>query len=347
MSRTSTPVSETLTASTGVQCDDPSIRPDGLSLADLQLFHHFVTSTYRTLAEDAHGWELWQVHVPQWSMTFSSILHLLLAFSALHCGHQQPASAPELRNRCIAQADQHFTFGVSTVTSILSQFELTPENAQPIYIAAILICFLYFARGPPPGEYLVFSDTGQAEWLVLLRGVRLIVTTRRQNIFKGVMAPSDADEGMMKQRYISPGWLEIWRGDQRQLLEVRQLVRQRSADFVQGDMYVSLVDSLMQTFEDAYVKMSAHRERVGLTQIIVGWLYRLPEAYISLLQEKQPPALVILAHWSILLQYMRSVWYMRGWDYHVIDGVQRFLPWDWKEWASWPLRRIQSIEHPG
>lgn len=347
MSCTSTPVSETPTVSTGVQCDDLSIRPDGLSLPDLQLFHHFVTSTYCTIAEDAHGRELWQVHVPQWSMTFSSILHLLLAFSALHRGHQQPASAPELRNRYVAQADQHFTFGVSTVTSILSQFELVPENAQPIYIAAILICFIYFARGPPPGEYLVFSDTGQAEWLVLLRGVRLIVSTRHQHIFKGVMVPPNADQEMMKQRYISPEWLEIWRGDQRQLLEVRQLVRQRGADFAQGNSYVSLVDSLMQTFEDAYVKMSAHRERVGLMQIIIGWLYRLPEEYISLLQEKQPPALVILAHWSILLQHIRPVWYMRGWDYHVVDAVRRFLPWDWREWASWPLRRIQSIELPG
>lgn len=346
LSCTSTSGSETSTTSTGVQCDDLSARADGLSLTDLQLFHHFVTSTYCTVAEDSHGRELWQVHVPQWSVTFSSILHLLLAFSALHRSHQQPTSVPELRHRYIEQADQHFTFGVTTVTAILSQFDLTPENAQPIYIAAILICFVYFARGPPPGEFLVFSDSGQAEWLVLLRGVRLIVQTRHQHIFKEVMAPPDADKEIMSQRYISPEWHEVWSEDRRHLLEAQQMVRQRSADFVQGDMYVSLMDHLIQTFEEVYVKMSAHRERVGLMQIVVGWLYRLPETYISLLQEKEPAALVILAHWSILLRYMRPVWYMRGWDYHVIDGVQRSLPWDWKEWASWPLRRIH-LEFPG
>lgn len=332
---------ETSTSSTGTQCDLPVRTESLLSLVDLQLFHHFVTSTYRTLSEDEHGHPLWQIHVPQWSITFSSILHLILALSALHRGHEQP----ELRDQLIEQADQHFTFGVTSVTSVLSQFELTPENAQPIYISAILICIIYFARGPRPGEFLLFSDTGQAEWLVLLRGVRFIVETQRQNIFKGVMLPNTT-ESQTQQPHINAGWQEAWREDHRHLLETQQLVRERSADAAQGDMYASLVDALIQSFEEVYLKMSAGTDRTGLLQIVVGWLYRLPEEYISLLQQKEPCALIVLAYWTILVQHMRPVWFMCNWDFHVIDGILHALQDDWKQGVSWPVRRIQSIEPP-
>lgn len=306
----------------------------------MQLFHHFVTSTHCTLTEDAKGHELWQIHVPQWGITFPSILHLILALSALHCAHQQPEPRPELRDRFVAQADQHFTFGVSSVTVVLSQFELTPENAQPIYIATVLICFIYFARGPRSGEYLVFSDTGQAEWLVLMRGVRLAVQAHRGGIFTGVLKPHNTDEEQMQRRYINPEWQDTWKEDHHHLQQAQQLIRQGSADAAQGDLYVSLLDTLMQTFEEVYVKMSFQPERVGLMQYIIGWLYRLPEEYIELLKLKEPCALVILAYWSILLRYMRSIWFMHGWDIHVIDGIARTLPWDRKEWISWPVRRI-------
>ena len=261
--------------------------------------------------------------------------------SALHRGHEQP----ELRDQLIEQADQHFTFGVTSVTSVLSQFELTPENAQPIYISAILICIIYFARGPRPGEFLLFSDTGQAEWLVLLRGVRFIVETQRQNIFKGVMLPN-TNESQSQQPHINAESQEAWREDRRHLLETQHLVRERSADAAQGDMHASLVDALIQSFEDVYLKMSAGTDRTGLLQIVVGWLYRLPEEYISLLQQKEPCALTVLAYWTILVQHMRPVWFMRNWDYHVIDGILHTLQGDWKECVSWPVRRIQSIEPP-
>lgn len=191
-------------------------------MADLQLFHHFVTSTYSTLAEDDHGYELWQIHVPQWSITFSSILYLILALSALHRAREQPDS-----HLFIDQADRHFTFGVSSVTSILSQFELNPENAQPVYISAVLICIIYFARGPRPGEFIVFSDAGHAEWLVLLHGVRFILETQRDSIFTGVMAPRETDsDGLMRQQGISPEWQGIWNEDRQHLEELRKLTKQ-------------------------------------------------------------------------------------------------------------------------
>lgn len=320
--------------STGTQCDFPT-RVDGLSLADLQLFHRFVTSTYRTLAEDAHGHALWQIHVPQWSLDFPSIMHLILALSAIHQSRDNPDAGV-----FVDQADQHFTFGVSSVTSILSQFDLTPENAQPLYLAAALICIIYFAHGPRPGEYIIFSDAGHAEWLVLLRGVRLIIETQKSHLFKGPMEPRPTEiDDLMKQRRVNPEWQSALDGDRQHLYALQQLVQNTHY----ANVYGPLVENLLESFGDVYVKMSVHPSRVGLMQYVVGWLYRLPDEYIGLLEQKEPCALVILAAWSILLHYMQPVWYMRDWDVHVIHGILHTVHDDWKDWVSWPLKRIESV----
>ncbi|KAK5679656.1 hypothetical protein LTS12_029345, partial [Elasticomyces elasticus] len=243
----------------------------------------------------------------------------------------------------VEHADRHFTFGVSSVTSILSQFDLTPENAQPLYLATALICIIYFARGPRLGEYIVFSDAGQAEWLVLLRGVRLIIETQRNHLFKGPMEPQQTEiDDLMRQRHVNPEWQGVWDEDRRHLHALRQLIQNTH----HAHVYVPLVDNLLESFGDVYVKMSFQPSRIGLLQYVVGWLYRLPDEYIGLLQQKEPCALVILAAWSILLHYMRPTWYMRNWDIHVIHGILHALQDDWKDWVSWPIRRIESVE-PG
>ena len=123
-------------------------------MPDLQLFHHFLVSTAPTIVEDEHGCALWQNHVAQWAIEFPSILHLILALSALHSSHESPS----LRDQYLQQADDHFTFGVQSVTALLSG--LNADTCQKVYLSAVLVCFAYFGRGPRHGEYIVFSDNG-------------------------------------------------------------------------------------------------------------------------------------------------------------------------------------------
>ncbi|KAL6236691.1 hypothetical protein BDW75DRAFT_206245, partial [Aspergillus navahoensis] len=179
----------------GVQCDAaPSIEfkgglGEGFSLLDLHFFHHFTTSTYRTFGGEAARL-VWQVHVPQWGFSFPSIMHLLFTLSALHLAFLNP----EKRDEYIREADKHFTFGVRSVTAVLALDTLDSDNCQQIYIAAVMICFAYFARGPRDGDYLVFNAKGKSEWLVLLHGVRAILAQKKEEIFTGVLTPPEKEQ---------------------------------------------------------------------------------------------------------------------------------------------------------
>ncbi|KAI9374117.1 hypothetical protein BJX61DRAFT_532591 [Aspergillus egyptiacus] len=316
----------------------PSTPPiSGLSIPDLQLFHYFITSTYRTVADSAPATHtLWQIHVPKWGMSFPSIMHLLLALSALHLASLHP----EEKESFTRQADEHFTFGVRSVTTVLALNTLDSDNCQQVYISAVMICFAYFARGAREGEYLVFNEKGKSEWLVLLHGVRAIMEQKRQEIFTGVLAPTENDPGLVSKSGIDLR-AELQRHRTR-LREIRDLVLTRVANTEEGNIYTSVVDDLVRSFEQAYQTRERGCSALELMASTMGWTFRLLPTMIDRLEEKEPVALIILAHWAILLRFMREIWFMRGWDEHLITGIRACLPGEYAGWVEWPEEVIRS-----
>ncbi|KAE8377971.1 hypothetical protein BDV26DRAFT_262479 [Aspergillus bertholletiae] len=319
-------------SSVAVQCNlsANSSAAGGISFADLELFHHYLISTYRTLRDDAFDpCSVWSIHVPQWGISFPSILHLMLALSALHLGHQKP----DLRHQYVMQANDHFTFGVRSVTTVLSQ--LNSENCQMIYMSAVMICLVYFGNGPRPGEYLVFSSQGKAEWLVLMRGVRSILASNHDEIFSGILEPQPDDS----IQSVCPDLEGELRQHRERIDELKTLIEMQAVGSEKG-LYLGAVGSLPGTFEEVYKMRSAGKVAISFLPMVIGWIYRLPEPFIVLLEEKDPFALVILAHWSILLTYMKSSWLFIGWDEHVIKGIRASLKSEFHDWISWPETAI-------
>ncbi|PYH40180.1 Zn(II)2Cys6 transcription factor [Aspergillus saccharolyticus JOP 1030-1] len=322
--------------STGVQCDlAASQPPGGISFADLRLYHHYMTTTYKTLSDeaaDANG--IYLNHLPQWGIAFPSILHLILSLSALHLASKNP----DARLEYFAQADAHFTFGVRSVTAVLAL--LNSENCQLIYQAAALICLTYFGRGPRPAEYLVFSQSGQSQWLVLLRGVRSIVMNHHERIFTGVLTPvpddsikgvSPALQAELDEHLSHIGAMETW-------------IKLQVADAAVWTVYESSIQDLKSILREAYAVRSAGKDGISLMHLAMGWVYRMQDEMIAILEARDPYALVVYAHWSIILRYMRSSWLMRGWDEHVVLGVHSLLPLELHQWIAYPVRVVTGRE---
>ncbi|KAJ5587604.1 uncharacterized protein N7459_003369 [Penicillium hispanicum] len=326
---------QSLPESDSAQCDPPSTFPATISLADLQLFHHYTISTYKTMRdEDPHN--IWQDHLVQWGIQFPSILHLILALSALHLAHDQPAS----RAQYIQQADDHFTFGIRSVTSVLSQ--LDAENCQRIYMAAVLICFVYFGRGPREGEYLIFSDHGPSEWLVLMRGVRLILASYYAQVFTGILDPHSAAEEDVCT--IVPEMSRELQEHTLHIVDVRRVVDDLVRDETCRAMYLAAMEDLLEVLRQIYETVSAGKTGVRLMHWVIGWLYRRPEEFVHALEQKEPPALAVLASWAVLLKYMESTWFMEGWAGHVLTGISGSLPSEFRSWIEWPLQKVQHAK---
>ena len=309
-----------------MQCnfDVPSTRY--ISIDDLHLFHHYVISTYDTISDDAGSRELWQVHVPRWGMDFPSIQHLILSISALHLGYDFPGRRDDY---------EHFTFGLQSVTAVLGY--LNSRTCQQVYISTILICLVYFGRGPRTGEYLVFGDYGPSEWKVLMNGVRSIVESRRSEVFSGVLEPKSQPlapiVGISLERIEMDSHIA-------QLQEVRTLIQQNLQRESEFTMYNSVIDDLITVMNEIHNKRSIRWPAVGLMPLLMGWVYRLPDTFVIQLERKESMALVILGYWAMLLKYMQSVWYMKGWDAHVMGGVRASLHRQFQPWIEWPMQQL-------
>ncbi|KAJ5826656.1 hypothetical protein N7447_003419 [Penicillium robsamsonii] len=319
-----------LSRSTGAQCNVSSGSMETITLPDLKLFHHYIINTYRTMTTGAHLENVWQTHVVQWGVKFPSLLHLILALSALHLAYEQPGLDAEYTE----QADKHFTFGMRSVTSVLS--ELNVENCQKIYMSAIMICFIYFGRGPRPGEYLIFSDNGPAEWLVLMRGVKLILSSHHAKIFSGILEPQHIE----RNRDLTPEMRTALQEHTVHTERVQRLVERDLVDDEIRGMHLIVIEDLYRTMREVSERRSAGSHGVDLMDLLIGWLYRLPEEMIGLLERKAPHTLVILAHWAVLLRYMDSSWFMKGWAEHLLSGISTYLPEEFRCWIEWPLQQV-------
>lgn len=256
----------------------------------------------------------------------------MLSLAALHMGYLHP----ELRDQYVTQADSHFTFGIRSVSAILSS--LDEENCQSIYLSTVLICLVYFAHGPKPGEYLVFSETGKAEWLVLMRGVRSILVSSHDKIFTGVLEvrPDPAIQG------VSPVLQDELQKHQSYIKEAQRFIESQT-ETSNYPVYVGALEDLLEMFEEAYRCRSAEKDGITLLPCVIGWIYRRPEEFIALLEAKEPLSMIILAFWCILLGFMRSSWLMIGWGRHVIAGIQGSLRLEFHRWVEWPVKYICDL----
>lgn len=283
------------------------------------------------MVENGDIHQVWQKHIVNWGIEFPSLLHLILALSALHLAHEKPA----LREQYVQQADENFTFGVKSVTTVLSG--LNEDNCQKMYMAAVLICFIYFGRGPRPGEYLIFSQNGLAEWLVLMRGVKLILQSYHSKVFSGVLEPN-TDE---KEYILTPEMRSELHEHTVHTEAVSRLIEQEITDQIKRAMYLSVMKDLLRIMREVYERRSGGSSGVGLMDVLIGWLYRLPEEMVNLLEQKEPHALVLLAYWAVMLLYMESAWFMEGWAEHVLLGISASLGPEFRPWVEWPLRKVR------
>jgi hypothetical protein len=273
---------------------------------------------------------IWLHHLPKWGISFPPILHLILSLAALHLASMEPST----RLGYLSQADNQFTFGVRSVTDIL--LLLDAENCQLIYISATLICLVYFARGPQPGEFLVFSQTGQSEWLILLRGVRSILSSHRERIFTGVLTPAP-DKDLSG---VSPELQGELDDHLLHIETVGQWIESQVMDESIRAVYQSALDDLVSMFRQVFEYRSSGKDGLHIMHLVVGWICQLKEEFIVLLEQRDCYALVTFSHWTLLLKYMQSSWLMRGWDEHVAFGVKSCLREDLHGWIEWPLRNI-------
>lgn len=67
------------------------------------------------------------------------------------------------------------------------------------------------------------------------------------------------------------------------------------------------------------------------------------EQYIRLLNERRPEALVLFAHYCVLLSYCDYSWHFCGVGKRLIAAIWRSLSVEMRPWISWPVAVTGAI----
>lgn len=81
----------------------------------------------------------------------------------------------------------------------------------------------------------------------------------------------------------------------------------------------------------------------------IGYILCFPtqdsSAFASLVKRRVPQALVILAHYCVVLDVLNTRWWMHGWPARVMTDIVATLPQQWAQWVEWPVQSILVKPH--
>lgn len=312
-----------------------------LSYADIDLTHHFYTSTLSTLGGDGPGREFWSTCLPNLGFQHPHLYHLMLALAALHKARLHSHQQAEL----LVQAERHHVIGVQGATALLGS--INDDNYEVVHTSAILIGLINLAMGPRPGEYIAFSEQVGPNFLGLLRGVQSI---RHHKDYSIMREQSPADSSLL-HIFPEPSAESQFANEPKAHLRHLYSRARKIPEARLRKSYILALDDLEQFF----VLMDGPLERPsGLPlpdtthrQSPLGWLYRIQDDFLEQLRNKESLALVVFAYFAVVLKELELGWPADGWAEHIMADICEEVGPDERELIRWPMSRLNGMAREG
>ncbi|KAH8177492.1 C6 zinc finger domain-containing protein [Sarocladium implicatum] len=301
-------------------------------LNDLALLHHwsFHSSSTICLAKGEIG--IWSRVFPEIGFQYSFVTRAILAVAALHLATKTLDSTQ--RAQYINRALSHHDIGLSGFRHAVTA--ITIENSESLFVWSVLnliYVFGMFNHGPlaPPT-----SDKDQilgVEWISMMRGIGAVLHPVHAHLAGGRLGTlislgnwdqlelDESDEWDIQMRRTRETW-------------------QNSADKDTYEQSLSILRRCRR-FMDQFEHMSdAERSQQGYNQ---SWsapfifISMAPKAFFELLRQRQPPALVLFAHFGSLLYGLRAYWFIGDLGKKIIQVVDELLGPYWRQYISEPL----------
>ncbi|OQD99020.1 hypothetical protein PENVUL_c066G09892 [Penicillium vulpinum] len=304
--------------------------PSTLAVFDLELLHHWTTSTCYTLSRSPSVQSVWCNEAPRIGFSTPPVLHILLAFSALHLARSDESR----RASCLAHAQMHHSIAVREMIPLVST--LARDNGAALFIFSSLTCMFSCAKPSEEGDFLVLFERGNlSEWARLFRGTTTVILTGGEDLLTGRLAPIFTNGSYLAAAHRSPQALEqgkphVW--------ELQQMIwRECVADPALRGIYQDASDELARTLGLA-VRPSVMRRLESAD--VFRWLLDVSDEYLNLLCQEAPIALIIFAHWCVSIRQIEWMWWMEGLSSRLMTQLYSVLDPKYRDWLSWPQEII-------
>ncbi|PGH00593.1 hypothetical protein GX51_05692 [Blastomyces parvus] len=301
-------------------------------MLDLQLMHHFSTSTYATLSCHPPIRNFWKGPVVQMACGCDYVMRTVLAVSALHLAHH----SRDRKEIYTSTALTYHRIAAREAMNLMSNIK--KEDANNLFVFSVLTIF--FALGGPKGssgDTFFFEDCSFPEWLFLLRGTKSLLELLGPELMEGTLGPMFA-QAKRSRRWTEDGHHGADTPMKVPLDELATLVRITVSDEEARGIYAHAIDelrSLSELFADA-------SQLIDITDAFT-WIYQVLDEFLPLLKVPTQESVAIFSYFCVFLKRLEIHWWMQGWSERLIRKAHKILDEEHKLWITWPAEEIGCV----
>ncbi|KAH8896106.1 hypothetical protein GQ53DRAFT_838396 [Thozetella sp. PMI_491] len=203
--------------------------------------------------------------------------------------------------------------------------DISSDNNDAVRGASILLAQMSFATDrftKQPGLWIV-------NWMMLALGQRNFRPS-------GTWSGDSVDECVPRTfTYLPRSWLKYPATSAIPTALQRALDKETTRDNTQN--YDSILREAAKELGGLFEILKSPYDEIELEKRIKAYAFDLmPPDLLRLIQERQPQALVIVAHYIIFFKFSRKDWMYQGLPDHDIEIIQAAIHPDWEEYLALP-----------
>lgn len=291
-----------------------------LNLHDLELMMHWCNATFHTLSRNERTDLVWRNVVPEEALSHPFLMHGILALSALHLARTGPE--PSRRAAYLNRAVTHQNQALALFRELLG--DINESNAKAMFaFAGIVVVYTFgFPHTPDVQDpWTCVDDLYQV--LVLARGVQQVIRSPADYLSHSNFAP------ILQVEEVHARLPDDATATINNLHEANEVCGARDQSH-ETEVYTATIDNVAEMLSWVYGGMTS--------SVIAGrWAIKLPSRFLELLREREPMALVMLAHFGVLLQFLKHRWCFDEWCVRVAKAVWMLLDDQWRPLIHWAM----------
>jgi hypothetical protein len=306
--------------------DDSSISQRSthdLPTRELALMHQWSVSTCygfgNGFSEDG---DPWRIDIPILAQHFPFLMRGILAVTSLHLS--KSTMDHNLRSQYVNLAAYHQDIALPEYRGTL--VDVTEANVTAVLAFSVLTVIYSFATTKDSGA---LYTSGCPEWLLLSRGVGQIPPHWESWIERGCLGPQT-----MHRRKLHAIDAKLHPEDYR-LVALHSVLTTLSPDEQhEATHYKAALYWLRQAFAHA----GNPESRISPMCAIMYWVERISQEFLDLLVLQKPRAIVLMAHFCVLMRRASNYWYVAGAAEDIMVELQRTVHPKFLPWMEWPMQ---------
>jgi len=297
---------------------------------DMRLLHHWLKDGLLFDDQDQETVKVERDHEVNLAFSHPYLLHAILSLAALDLFHHNPTDVG-----LYTQASSHNLLALRYARPLVSR--CNREHSEALFTFSALTSLYTFAEPP-----LRLLSAGHAESFDCIRDLLGAFRTGR-----GILAVMASNRPHLEE--IGKPNHSLWpdgRDEVEESLETEHPELGTLCGLVGSHCRPPQTQILFKVLQDLFATLSLLKKRPinhSSLRLIQTWPMHVDPLFLEMCDSMDPVALIILAHYAVMVHTRRNVWFFERWPPVLLRDLEQRLGHEWREYLEWPRSMIFGV----